>query len=109
MIETSIFLEKKTNELPFWTAVSIDEKAYKIKEIVEVKSPFIVGKNKQDESPITITIRPNNFLYRITIVPIDPENLEMKNINLISQTTAGASEILRLNKKVVQLLPQMIP
>lgn len=108
MVETAVFLETKTKELPVWTSLEIDGQSYQITENKLVQSPFTIGKNKMDESPVTIVAAEGNFLYRISIEPVDPQKVQIKNIKLIGESVNGKITV-HVDKKPVPLLPQMVP
>jgi hypothetical protein len=110
MVETTVFFETKEQDLPSFTLAEINGKSYKVKESMQVKSPYPIGKNKADETPVTITIARDHFLYRIVIESFDPsENSnEINGLRLVGESPEGKISI-RLDKKAVQLLPQMVP
>lgn len=109
LIEMSIFLETKTQDLPVWTSVELDGKVYKITGNKIVKTPFSVGKKKADETPVTINIAPGNFCYRLLLDSYDPENHPAINTIKLHGESASGDVTLRLKKKAIPLLPQMIP
>jgi hypothetical protein len=110
MIETNIFLETTTSELPKWISVTINGKQYKIKEASVVKSPFTVGKKKADETHVTISTTGENYLYRLSVEAFDRDenNGEINDIRL-SGEKKGKEITLRIKKKATWLLPEMVP
>lgn len=110
MVETTIFLETETKDLPVWTTAEIDGKTYSIKENIQVQSPSTIGKNKTDETPVTITASTGHFLYRLTLESFDPSEhtSAINNIRLTGNSAEGSTSV-RVKRKAIPLLPQMIP
>jgi hypothetical protein len=110
LIEMSIYLETKTQDLPSWTSVEMDGKRYEIKENKLVESPHTIGKTKADETPVILTAAPGNFLYRLVLESYDPGEAPagIKEIMLNGETASGKVSI-RIKKKTIPLLPQMVP
>lgn len=110
VVETSIFLESKTQDTPTWTSANIDGKIYKVVETTLVTSPVIVGKNKNDESPVIIAAAKEHFLFRLVLESFDPlqADKDIEGITLLG----GSSEkpvYFNIKKKATALLPQMVP